>query len=372
MIKTKNGSYVRTAGTWEVPYTEQDASILVDILEEMKDDEDQTVETVKGALWNHFGDDMLYDDIDRLPERATGLKIKRIFAQHLKSMIENQEEYDEDFESEALEIAGKFVSEYDKDKTKNGSYVRLGLMVGDTEITRHVRVYMNPAAIQNLKSDVYIPSTEEEMDDASFSDWMQESGYSLRGEDILNAEGKQMGYIETEPYKIGTDNGSYIRADAVNFTDEPAQIDMDGETPRDQDVNPAFPMKKRPSKNTGTPSVKPLAYGADEGGKKDYHDWEEYKSALKTRIDTETGYSADTEASGGNDGVVRLMVGDYDLTGTLYYNAEEGWLCHSWNAIYTPDDGEPQDAGSLSCTYGDLDDALNTLKQSITILEGGE
>lgn len=171
---------------------------------------------------------------------------------------------------------------------------------------------------------------------------------------------------------LSTKNGSYIRADAVNFTDEPAQIDMDGEAPRSQDVNPAFPMKKRPQKNTGTPSAKPLAYGADEGGKKDYHDWEEYKSALKTRIDMETGYPAETEASGGNDGVVRLMVGDYDLTGTLYYNAEEGWLCHSWNAIYTPDDGEPQDAGSLSCTYGDLDDALSTLKQSITILEGGE
>ncbi len=140
----------------------------------------------------------------------------------------------------------------DRDEpTKNGSYIRA------SKFQDVIHVDIQPYVIDGVKH--YRGRIQGE-EDFKFETDKDETLDMFRGR-IMNSLNSGIITHFLEEWEPTTKNGSYIRADAINFTDTPTQIDMDGETPRDQDVSPAFPMRKNRIKNTGTPSEKPMAYG---------------------------------------------------------------------------------------------------------------
>lgn len=113
--------------------------------------------------------------------------------------------------------------------------------------------------------------------------------------------------------------------------------------------------------------------GQGRGDSAPIMDADEYVDKFSAMVERVTGYPPTFIELQETKGVARMDVpGDepYELEADLYFNETDGWLCYKYTGYYNTED-DMEEAGELSCAYGDLQDAENTLKDAVNQL-GGE
>ena len=94
--------YKRKAGTWSLPYKENQAYKVGEILENTRE---ILTETFQKKLYNVIGDDALWDDMDEVFETATDklTKLLKAYIKRLLAMYEKSpDQFSDEFDDEAL------------------------------------------------------------------------------------------------------------------------------------------------------------------------------------------------------------------------------------------------------------------------------
>jgi len=95
--------WTRTAGTWALPDTEKKALQLVKYVQGLDDYTAYSKEDVESKIYNLYGDDVLFDDIDAITKgsikegQILGRRVKMIVKHHIKELISHYESNPDDF-----------------------------------------------------------------------------------------------------------------------------------------------------------------------------------------------------------------------------------------------------------------------------------
>lgn len=101
---------------------------------------------------------------------------------------------------------------------------------------------------------------------------------------------------------------------------------------------------------------------------KKYHDLMDYQPAFVDMVERVTGYPPSSQDWNDDNATVTLDLEvdgqAINLIADIYKDPKDGWLCYKWYG-QTDDGNEIHDVGEVSCYFGDLDDAENTLRDAL-------
>lgn len=174
----------------------------------------------------------------------------------------------------------------------------------------------------------------------------------------------------------------------IVWTDEPASKVVKSLEPIMIDqttINPEVSPEETPEVEVGQEEVesedKEASRQADDAGNKVYTDYDEYEEAFmamlnKVKAEHSSSFKeARIEFASGTEAVATVTLYTdpadiYTLNARLFKNEEGEWACDGWQATRLNDDPDAdEDAGEMSCYYGTVEDAEQTLRSALAALD---